>query len=347
MGRLKSFFKDFEKTQLIVPCIFIVMSILGIIIGGIKLDFLSRELYSRFIRNIIMVLSLIIPIVAGMGLNFAITIGAICAQSAAIIVLDFNITGVMGVIAIIVISGILSTIFGNLIGFILNKAKGKEMITSIIIGFLGTSVYHLVFMVGYGTIITPRNKEILLSTGIGVRNMVDLMGFSKLFKMNQIVAIGAIISVALIIIYILNSKIGYKLKAVGENMTVAGQLGINVDRIRRQAIVISTIIASMGHIMFMFSLGNINVYSGHLNIDTFACAALLAGGATLSKANIKNAFLGIILFHTMFIVSPIAIPKMFNNPALGEYFRTFIAYGTIVFAFIINLKNDRRQRIKL
>ncbi|HAE91798.1 MAG TPA: ABC transporter permease, partial [Tissierella sp.] len=84
-------------------------------------------------------------------------------------------------------------------------------------------------------------------------------------------------------------------------------------------------------------------YTGHLNLDIFSAAALLAGGATFKKANIKNAFIGIFLFHTLFIVSPLAGQNIFKNPALGEYFRSFIAYGTIVFALMINLKNVKEK----
>lgn len=36
---------------------------------------------------------------------------------------------------------------------VLNKAKGSEMIASMIIGFLATGMYQLIFMVGYGTVI--------------------------------------------------------------------------------------------------------------------------------------------------------------------------------------------------
>ena len=33
-------------------------------------------------------------------------------------------------------------------------------------------------------------------------------------------------------------------------------------------------------------------------------AALLVGGASVEKASIGNAFLGVILFHMMFIMAP-------------------------------------------
>lgn len=94
----------------------------------------------------------------------------------------------------------------------------------------------------------------------------------------------------------------------------------------------------MAQLLFIQNLVILNVYTAHLRLDVFSAAALLAGGATFKKANIRNALLGVFFFHTLFIVSPLAGQNIFNNPALGEYFRSFISYGTIVFALMINLK---------
>jgi hypothetical protein len=84
----------------------------------------------------------------------------------------------------------------------------------------------------------------------------------------------------------------------------------------------------------------LNVYTAHLNTDIFSCAALLAGGATVTRAKVRHALIGIVLFHTLFVVSPQAGQNLFGNPALGEYFRSFVAYGTIAVALILNAKNS-------
>ena len=61
----------------------------------------------------------------------------------------------------------------------------------------------------------------------------------------------------------------------------------------------------------------------------FTIAALLVGGASVQKATNKQAIIGLILFHTLFIVAPQAGKQLFNNAQLGEYFRVFVAYGVI------------------
>ncbi|MGJ0845369.1 ABC transporter permease subunit [Tissierella praeacuta] len=336
-----------------VPMFFLILSMGGIIAARVSGNFILGELYSRFVRNGIFLLALILPIMAGMGINFSITIGAIAAQISMLIVIDIGLTQVWGFITATIFSIILSIAFGNIIGDILNRAKGKEMIASMVIGFLGTNIYQLIFMVGYGTIIKPFNKEILLTRGIGVKSMLDAGIYRDLYKNILPIKIGdvegslipiiIIILVGIIVYFITKSKIGYHIRAVGENMILAEKLGMDVNKIRKTSIILSTILASLAQLMFIQNLGVLNVYTGHLNLDIFSAAALLAGGATFKKANIKNAFIGIFLFHTLFIVSPLAGQNIFKNPALGEYFRSFIAYGTIVFALMINLKNVKEK----
>ena len=68
----------------------------------------------------------------------------------------------------------------------------------------------------------------------------------------------------------------------------------------------------------------------------FAIAALLVGGASVQKATNKQALLGIVLFHTLFIVSPLAGKELFGDPVIGEYFRVFVSYGVIALALAMH-----------
>ena len=324
----------------IVPITFFILSILAISIANVSFNFIANELYRRIIRNIIMVTALVIPIIAGMGINFSIILGALSAQCAIIFVVDKEIYGIEGFIITLIISILISIIIGNIIGYIINKSKGREMITSLVIGLLGTSIYNLIFMVGYGSIIKPKNSSIMLSNGLGIQSMVDVFRLKEVILEYKFIPILCIVLVTSLVLYLLNSKFGTKLKVIGENMNNAYALGIDVDKNRRYAIAISTVLASIGQITFILDIGTLNVYTGHLNIDIFASAALLAGGATMSNANLKNVFIGVVLFHTLFIVSPLAGKQLFQNAALGEYFRSFVAYSTIVFSLMMNIKKN-------
>lgn len=337
-----------------VPLLFLILSVIGMSAANVSNGFILGELYSRFVRNGMFLLALLLPIMVGMGINFSITIGALSAQMAMIIVIDFNMLNKTGALLMVVLALAISFFLGNIIGILLNKAKGKEMIASIVIGLLGTNIYQLIFMVGYGTVIKPFSQDILLARGIGIKSMLDAMPLAKSFNSVLPIKIGnvdgsllpiiIIIFMTIVVYLISNSRHGYHARAVGDNMALAEKHGIDVNKTRKTAIIISTMLAALGQLMHVQNLGIVNVYTGHLNLDVFSAAALLAGGATFKKASIKNVYLGLFLFHTMFIVSPIAGQNMFQNQAIGEYFRTFVAYGTIVFALMVNLKNERMSR---
>jgi len=334
-----------------VPLFFLVLSLIAYLYSGLSGTFVMNQVMTRFVRNSILVLALIIPIRAGMGLNFAITLGALCTHAGIIIALNYSLEGILGIIVILTIAIILATVIGTLIGKALNLARGKEMITSIIIGFLGNSIFQMVFMVGFGTIIPIKNSRIGLSRGIGVRDMVDLGSYRRILPNYltvdilgidfQIFFIILILLFGALLHYLLSTPFGQKIKAVGSNYNNSKLLGIDSDKMRIKAVVISTILAAIGQFIYLQNIGIANVYSAQSNSDIFSSAAILAGGASIKNASIKNAFLGIFLFHTLFIISPQAGQNMFNNPALGEYFRSFIAYGTIAFAIILNTKNKK------
>lgn len=349
---MRGYGKEMKKfKEYYVPFVFLILSVIGIIAANVSSGFILGELYSRFVRNSLFLLALLLPIMVGMGINFSITVGALSAQMAMIMVVDLGLLNITGMFVAVVLSLIISFFLGNVIGYLLNKAKGKEMIASIVIGLLGTNIYQLIFMVGYGTVIKPFNEDILLVRGIGVKSMLDAMPLAKLGNSILPIEIGnvsgsmlpiiIIIFITLIVYFISNSKHGYHARAVGDNMILAEKHGIDVDKTRKTSIVISTMLAALGQLMYVQNFGIVNVYTGHLNLDVFSAAALLAGGATFKRASIKNVYIGLFLFHTLFIVSPIAGQNMFQNQAIGEYFRTVVAYGTIVFALMINLKNEK------
>ena len=126
---MKGWEKQMKKYEdYYVPTFFLVLSVAAVLAANVGFNFIATELYARFVRNTIFLLSLIFPIMVGMGINFSITIGAIAAQIALVIVLDIGLAPGPGFIISVVLSIVLSVIFGNIIGNLLNRAKGKEMI---------------------------------------------------------------------------------------------------------------------------------------------------------------------------------------------------------------------------
>ena len=439
------------------------------------LTFVIPELFTRIARNAFIVLALIIPVITGLGLNFGIVAGAMAAQIALFLTTYWGFTGVGGFFITVALATPIALVFGFLVGKLFNLVKGNEMIAGLILGYFADGIYQLIFLFVFGGVIAMNNPTLMIATGVGVKNTIDLkdtvkyaldtipmltvleIGFYlviagllfttihkrikkqavnwkdtalkaaaavfvyaltfigpveqflssdrllllsavelgclsvvlwQLFqivrhKMTKhtgagsfgkrdtfdirralvfIVLAGAVygltyipalfnvlIAVQLpVMTYIcigalcvfnnllMRTRLGQNMRAVGQNRAVANSAGIDVDKTRIIAMLFSTVLASWGQLIYLQNIGTMSTYGAHTQVGQFAIAALLVGGASVQKATNKNALLGIVLFHTLFIVSPLAGKKLFGDPVIGEYFRVFVSYGVIAMALAMH-----------
>ena len=340
-----------------VPIMFIVICALCIPISGFSVPYLLNEIMSRLGRNSFLILSLLIPIMAGMGLNFGMTLGAMAGEIALIFVSDWQIWGIPGMVLAMIVSVPFSVLLGLFCGKILNMAKGREMITSYIISFFINGVYQLVVLYMMGPIIPIAHNSIKLPRGYGIRNTVSLLNMRQSLDNAWAIRVAGvkipvitlliIIGMCFVIIWFRRTKLGQDMRAVGQDLQVAKDAGINVERTRIISIVISTVLAGFGMIIYLQNMGNLSTYSSHSQVGMFCIAALLVGGASVDKASIGNVFLGVILFHTMFIVAPSAGTKITGDSMIGEYFRVFVSYGVITVALVMYETKKRRAKASI
>ena len=196
----------------------------------------------------------------------------------------------------------------------------------------------------------------MLPRGYGIRNTVSLLNMRQC--LDDLLAIriqGVKIPVftfilvglfCLFIVWFRRTKLGQDMRAVGQDMEVARAAGIKVDRTRLISIMMSTVFAGIGMVIYLQNMGNLPTYTGHAQIGMFCIAALLIGGASVDKASIGNAFLGVILFHLMFIVAPNAGGFITGDSMVGEYFRVFLSYGIITVALIMYEAKKRMNKSK-
>ena len=338
----------------IVPILILIIIAFCFPLSGLSVTYTIQEMILRLSRNLFLVLSLLIPIIAGMGLNFGIVLGAMAGQIALVFITDWQIVGMQGVLLAAIISVPISILLGIMSGMILNRAKGREMITSMILGFFINGVYQLVVLYGMGKIIPISDTSILLSRGYGIRNAIDLKNIRRALDDAIVLHIGdfsipiltiiAIVLFCLFIVWFRKTKLGQDMRAIGQDIEVSRAAGISADKTRIIAIVISTMLAAIGQIIFLQNIGTMNTYNSHEQIGMFSIAALLIGGATVSKATIPNALSGVILFHAMFILAPRAGKELIGSAQIGEYFRVFISYGII--ALVLIMHQWRREKEK-
>ena len=339
-----------------VPIMFIIICAIFIPMAGFSPSYLLNEIVTRMGRNLFLVLCLLFPIMAGMGLNFAMTLGAMGAEIAVILVADWQIWGIPGVVLAMILSIPFSALLGFICGTLQNMAKGREMITSYIINFFINGWYQLIVLYVMGAVIPIIHASIMLPRGYGIRNTVSLLNMRQcLDDLLAIRVAGVKIPVftfllvgllCLFIVWFRRTKLGQDMRAVGQDMEVAKAAGINVDRTRIISVVMSTVCAGFGMVIYLQNIGNLPTYTGHAQIGMFCIAALLVGGASVEKAGIGNAFLGVILFHMMFIVAPGAGAFITGDSMVGEYFRVFLSYGVITLALIMYEAKKRMAKSK-
>ena len=444
-----------------VIILFVVLCLGCILIADTSLSYIASEVFSRFARNACLVLALIIPCLAGLGMNFGIVVGAIAAQISIIMVVHWQIDGIVGFLLCALISVPLALLFGYLVGLLYNKTKGSEMVAGLVLGFFAAGLYRLLTLFIIGGVI-PFDDPKLLDRGLGLRNAYDLTGDLKyalddisfltvLVIMGALTVITAVVTaihakktgqeivaktvigkvlvglgmiivgivgkmipmiytifgqkrialtdvafyggIALIIYaiimygvkrpkkgeqllkslityaivgalllvstfipairtifqfiklpaatygviclfcffnsWMMNTRLGQNMRTVGQSRTVATSAGINVDKIRIIATCISTVLAAWGQLIFLQNLGTFSTVTQQDNVGLYSVAAILVGGATVQKANNKHAIVGVILFHTLFVVAPLAATQLVGDSAISEYIRMFISYGVI------------------
>ena len=170
------------------------------------------------------------------------------------------------------------------------------------------------------------------------------VAFAMKFTSVPVVPLILMVLFGLIVNAILKTKLGQDFRAIGMNMKVAAASGIDVDKTRIIAIILSTIMASWGQIIFLQNIGNFTTYSSHEKVGLFAVAAILVGGASTKKATVKQGIIGIILFHTLFVIAPLAGKALLNDAAYGEYFREAISYGVITLSLVLHISGRGKRK---
>ena len=405
----KKNWREFARNN-VVTIMFIVVCAVCMVFSGYTPSYVMYELFGRLSRNAFIVLALIIPIVAGMGINFAITIGAMAAQIACILVLEWGLQGFGSFLAAAALTVPMAALFGFGIGKILNKMKGQEMIGGMILGYFANGLYQLLCLFIFDNIIPINNPNLTIKGSSGIANTIDLsktggMGgtLEKLWQLPVsqavlvfalVIAAGLVIGhvrshrkdakklgiqlgalvivcvlmqlpvmkslfsmvkvpmatfgiVALLCLFnvvLMRTRLGQQFRAVGQNRTVANAAGINVDKVRIIAITISTVLAGWGQLIFVQNMGSFQTYGAHEQVGLYAGAAILVGGASIKRATNRQALLGCILFHLLFIVAPSAGKNLFGDAAIGEYFRVFVSYGVIAMALVMHAWSGVKQK---
>ena len=119
--------------------------------------------------------------------------------------------------------------------------------------------------------------------------------------------------------------------AVGKNPDFARASGVSVDRMRTVSVILSTILAAVGIIVYQQSFGFIQLYMGPFYMAFPAVAAILLGGASVNKASMLNVIVGTFLFQGILTMTPSVINSVMQTD-MSEVIRIIVSNGMILYA---------------
>ena len=306
---------------------------------GQSIPTLLTDMLKRVGMNGILVLAMVPAIKSGTGPNFALPVGIEGGLMAMIICMQFNFEGwgLMAASALLCI--VLCTAIGYLYGQLMNAVKGAEMTIATYSGFAIVAFFNILWLA-----IPFSNRKMGWMLGSGLRETIQLKNFnasriiSDLFAVKiagVTIPIGLMLTLALFCAAVwlfFKTKTGMAIYAGGQNPRFAEASGLNIDRNRIVANIISTILAGLGIILYAQGYGFVQLYNGPLNMAFPAVAAVLVGGATASKASIPNVLIGVCLFQGLMTTAMPVMNQIFTGTDLSDIMRIIIQNGVILYA---------------
>lgn len=341
--KINDFAKSFGLPRLIISGFLLVLFIMAPFVGANFFTQLSNTV-NRFSWNAVLVLAMVPMIHSGCGLNFGLPLGIIAGLLGATLSIEQGFTGGFSFFMAIVFATPFALLLGAGYGWLLNKIKGGEMMIATYVGFSAVSFMCMMWL------ILPYSSPTMVwgFAGKGLRTTISLEGFfygvlSDFLKIrigHFVFPTGSILFFAVLAFGMwafLHTKTGTAMTAVGSNPTFAKASGINVDFIRLLSVVMSTWLAAIGILVYEQGFGWIQLYMAPFNMALPAVSAILIGGASVNKANIKNVIIGTFLFQGIVTMTPTIINNLMivltgEGLDISEVIRTIVSNGMILYA---------------
>lgn len=338
MTAVKNFIKDFGWPRIIIGLFLVSLFVAGPFFG-VPGDTSLNDVIVRFGMNAVLVLSMVPMIQSGCGLNFGIPVGLIAGLLGAVMSLEFHMTGLLGILGAIAMAAIIAVIFGYGYSLLLNRVKGDEMIIATYVGLSFMFFMNMAWLVL--PFRNPASVQGFKGEGLRVTISVENYWFHQISDFLSIkVTNNFTIPTGMILFFILMSflvwaffrtKIGTAITAVGSNPEFARASGISINKMRTISVILSTVIAAIGIIVYQQSFGFIQMYNAPQSFIFPAVAAILLGGASVNKASIANVVIGTILFQGILTMTPSVINSAINVD-VSEIIRIIVTNGMIVYA---------------
>ena len=342
LNKLKSFTSHISMPTIIIGGFWVLILLLGTI-NGLPLPEMLSDGIRRFGRWGLLTLAMVPAIQSGVGPNFALPIGIVCGLLGQVLAIVLGFTGLGWLVASACLSLVFAGITGYGYGRLMNSVKGSEMAIATYTGFSITMFFSLLWLV-----LPFRDPRITwpLGGGSGLRQTVQLDLFNANFILDNFLSFkifGVLIPTGMILVFaagcvlvwlFMRSKMGIAISAGGSNPMFAQASGLNVDKGRIIANVISTQLGAVGILIYAQSFGFSQFYDAPLMMAFPAVAAVLIGGASVKRARILHVIIGTLIFQGLMATSLPVANELFAGTDLSETLRMVIQNGIILYALM-------------
>lgn len=332
----------------IIAVFFLVVLVTAVMLG-LSLPVLIGDILRRFGMNGLLVLAMVPSIKSGTGPNFALPLGIICGLLAWTCGIEAGLTGIVLILAAASMATVFAVMTGYLYGKLLNAVRGAEMTIATYTGFSVVALMSLVWLMA-----PFKSKQMGWMMGSGLRETIKLDGVGAEALINNFLRFelfGVKVPTGLLLVFFVfcflvwlffRTKTGVAITAGGSNPEFAAASGIDINKTRIIANVLSTVLGALGIILYSQSYGFFQLYTGPLMMAFPAVAAILIGGATASKANVSNVIIGTFLFQGLLTTSMPVANQLFTGTDLSEIMRVILQNGIILYA-LTQVKGGGKQ----
>ena len=337
---IKSIIDRFGLATLIITVFWFVILIVGVF-NGISFPVMLTDTVKRFGMWGILVLAMVPSIQSGTGPNFALPVGIVCGLLAQVCAIEFGFYGLSWLLVSAFLAVLFAAVIGYIYGKLMNAVKGSEMTIATYTGFSITALFCIVWL---AVPFSDPKMGWMLGEGLRETIQLDAVGGKHIlsnfcaFDIGQVaIPTGMLLVffIACVLVWLFfRSKMGIAISAGGSNPMFAKASGLDLDRGRVIANIISTVLGALGIIVFSQGYGYTQLYLAPLLMAFQAVAAVLIGGATAQRARIFHVIVGTLIFQGLLANAMPVANKLFAGTDLSDIMRMIIQNGIILYALM-------------
>jgi len=303
MDKLLEWLKRVDIPTLIIFLFLVALFVLAAF-TEVSIPSLLSDSIRRIGMNGVLVLAMVPTIRVGTGPNFGLPVGIIGGLLGALISMQLGLAGFTGFWAAILFAVLICLGIGLGYGWLLERVRGQEMM-------VGTYM-------GYSVVAFMSIMWLMLPSGL-------LLFFA---------------GVCFLVHLFFRTRIGLSIDLVGQNERYAISSGVNPNKARLVAVILSTVLAGVGIIVYAQSYGFLQLYQAPLFMTFPAVASILIGGASIRRASVRNVIIGTAIFQTLLTIS-LPVLSQVTRGDITEVMRLIVSNGMILYALTRTPKEAR------